>query len=79
MGTGGATALLSPESDAGLAHRYFAARHADADALETASAAADALQFDFERTRFSIRNPQSKIRNLFWFSDIYIQEVKVDV
>src|SRR5438046_5476405 len=31
MGTGGATALLSPESDAGLAVRRFAARQADAE------------------------------------------------
>jgi hypothetical protein len=49
-----------------------AARSVDADLWGLASDT-DALQFNFERTRSSIGNPQSKIRNLFWLSDIYIQ------
>ncbi len=45
MGTGGATALLSPESDAGLAVSLLRSETGRCRSLETASAAADALQF----------------------------------
>src|SRR5438445_1597105 len=61
MGTGGTTALLSPEARAGPGQcRCFAPRNRRGS-LETASAAADALQFHFRKNM--IFNPQSAIEN----------------
>ena len=84
MGTGGATALLSPEADAALAVSLLSQRrNRETESLVTrASAAGDALQFlRGQRPRLQhfqknmIFNRQSQIENphFFWFSDIYIQ------
>src|SRR6266576_6787147 len=78
MGTGGATALLSPEARAGPAIAVLRTEKGRRGSLETAaSAAADALQFlSAVRPRLQhfrknmIFNPQSQIDNpqFFWFS-----------
>ena len=67
MGTGGTTALLSPECGTALAFRCYRS-DASARPIPWGLRAIEVNRpyLNFERTRFSIRN-------LFWFSDIYIQ------
>ena len=68
MGTGGATALLSPECGTALAVSLLSQRRKrEAESLMT-------IAIDFQRTRFQIINLRSEICNR-WFSDIYIQGV----
>ena len=68
MGTGGATALLSPECGTALAVSLLSQRRKrEAESLMT-------IAIEFQRTRFQIINLRSEIFKC-WFSDIYIQEV----
>ena len=69
MGTGGATALLSPECEAALAFRCV---RSDASATPNPWGQ-EASDTDIIFRKNTIFNPQSKIRNLFWFAGIYIQ------
>jgi hypothetical protein len=68
MGTGGATALLSPECDAGLAVRRL---RGDDKSMPTSG------DWRLTQTLYNLiskeHDLQSAIRNLFWLSDIYIQ------
>src|SRR6266446_6902880 len=66
MGTGGTTALLSPEARAGPGSFGASHRETDADLWRRRPPRRTPYNFTFKRTRFQIINLRSEIRNLFW-------------
>src|SRR5229473_5801994 len=68
MGTGGATALLSPEGGTALAVSLLSQRRKrEAESLGTASILRSTINATVIDRRYSFQKN-------FWFSDIYIQE-----